>query len=297
MKEGADPDQSATIKYKHHIRLRADVFFMDKIYIELSIRTKDASEADLLIGLLSGIGYDGFREEDDLLVACIERSTFDPEMMRQTLPEHTEEPVIREIREENWNALWESSFDPVVIPGRLSVRADFHQPVPDVQREIIITPKMSFGTGHHATTSLMLEEMLDISFSNLDVLDFGTGTGVLAILAEQLGAREVIAIDNDPWSIENSRENAVVNQCTRIELVLSDQLPEYRTFDVILANINRNVILANADKLSNLLKPGGRLLLSGLLVSDQTDIVAAFQQRFQDPSRCREKNGWIVLIY
>lgn len=297
MKEGADPDQSATIKFKHHIRLRADVFFMDKIYIELSIRTKDASEADLLIGLLSGIGYDGFREEDELLVACIDRSAFDPELMIQTLPEQTEKPEIREIREENWNALWESSFDPVVIPGRLSVRADFHQPVPDVQREIIITPKMSFGTGHHATTSLMLEEMLDVSFSNLDVLDFGTGTGVLAILAEQLGAGEVIAIDNDPWSIENSGENAAVNQCTRIELVLSDQLPENRTFDVILANINRNVILANADKLSNLLKPGGRLLLSGLLVSDRSDIVAAFRQRFQDPPRWKEKNGWIVLIY
>ena len=270
---------------------------MDKIYIELTIRTKDASEADLLIGLLSGIGYEGFREEEDVLIACIDRSAFDPELMRQTLPEHTEKPVIREIREENWNALWESSFDPVVIPGRLSVRADFHQPVRDVQREIVITPKMSFGTGHHATTSLMLEEMLDVSFSNLDVLDFGTGTGVLAILAEHLGARDVIAIDNDPWSIENSRENAAVNQCTRIELFLSDQLPENRTFDVILANINRNVILSNADKLSNLLKPGGRLLLSGLLVSDRADIVAAFQQRFQDPPRWREKNGWIVLIY
>jgi ribosomal protein L11 methyltransferase len=270
---------------------------MDKTYIELKIHVKDAAESDLLVGLLAGIGFDGFREEEESLYACINSEFFDKNTVLQTLPEGTPEPVIREVREENWNALWESSFEPVVIPGRLSVRAAFHQPVQDVDREIIITPKMSFGTGHHATTSLMLEEMLDVRFEETQVLDFGTGTGVLAILAEQLGATSVNAIDNDPWSIENARENAMVNQCSRIELSLSDQLPENQTFDVILANINRNVILANAVKLGELLHQDGILMLSGLLLEDRADIESAFRDRFASPPRFRDKNGWMVLIY
>lgn len=270
---------------------------MDKLYIELAIPVQDPTEADLLIGLLSGIGYDGFREEDDMLYACIDKEAYDHSLLMQSLPEGAGEPAVHEIREENWNALWESSFDPVVIPGRLSVRAAFHQPVPGVEREIIITPKMSFGTGHHATTSLMMEVMLDVPFHQTHVLDFGTGTGVLAILAEQLGAVSVTAIDNDPWSIENARENVSINKCAGVELILADQLPENENYDVILANINRNVILANADHLTSLLKPGGRLLLSGLLAEDRTDIESAFRNRFPTPPVCRERKGWIVLVY
>ncbi|MFY7795354.1 MAG: 50S ribosomal protein L11 methyltransferase, partial [Chitinophagaceae bacterium] len=143
----------------------------------------------------------------------------------------------------------------------------------------------------------MLEVMLDVPFHQTHVLDFGTGTGVLAILAAQLGAVSVTAIDNDTWSIENARENLSVNKCKGIELVLADQLPDNETFDVILANINRNVILANADRLSELLKSDGRLLLSGLLVEDRPDIEAAFLHRFPNPPICRERNGWIVLVY
>ena len=270
---------------------------MDKMYIELAFSVQDPTQADLLIGLLSGVGYDGFREEEDTLYACINKDSFDHTLLMQTLPEGAGVPAILEIREENWNALWESSFDPVVIPGRLSVRAEFHEPVADVPREIIITPKMSFGTGHHATTSLMLEAMLDVPFHQANVLDFGTGTGVLAILASQLGAGSVAAIDNDPWSIENARENVEVNDCASIELTLSDQLPANETYDVILANINRNVILANAERLSDLLKTNGRLLLSGLLVQDRFDIESAFSRRFKQAPFCREKNGWIVLVY
>ena len=270
---------------------------MDKTYIEIAIRIKDASEADLLVGLLAGIGFEGFREEDEMLYACIDKASFDHGLMMETLPVGSTEPDVREIREENWNAIWESSFEPVILPGLLSVRASFHQPAPNVLREIIITPKMSFGTGHHATTSLMLEEMHNVGFEQSEVLDFGTGTGVLAILAEQLGATAVMAIDHDPWSIENARENAEVNQCRNIQLLESDKLPENHRFDVILANINRNVILANAAMLGEILKPEGRLLLSGLLVADREDIEAAFRPRFSHPPVYREKNGWIVLSY
>jgi ribosomal protein L11 methyltransferase len=227
----------------------------------------------------------------------MDEAAFDLDAVMASLPEGIDQPDIRRIREENWNAQWESSFDPVVIPGRLSVRAMFHKPVEGVEREIVITPKMSFGTGHHATTSLMLEEMLNIPFSGKDVLDFGTGTGVLAILASMAGAKRVMAIDNDPWSMENAAENAAVNGCTNINLSLTDQLPQTDRFDIILANINRNVILSNTGQLCSLLRPNGILLLSGLLESDRIDVENAFLPLLSRHPSSRVRNGWIVLTY
>lgn len=270
---------------------------MEKTYIELAFRVSSPAESDLLIGCLSDLGFDGFREEDPYLYACIDETSFDMTKVMDSLPSDVVEPEVKRIKEENWNAQWESSFEPVVIPGRLSVRAGFHQPVADVQREIIITPKMSFGTGHHATTSLMLEEMMDLPFSGKEVLDFGTGTGVLAILASMSGASRVLAIDNDPWSMENAAENVGVNECHTIELSLNDQLPDNDKFDIILANINRNVILANTEKLCDLLRENGILLLSGLLVADREDVEEAFIKYLGIRPFCRERNGWIVLKY
>lgn len=294
----ADSGHLGTLtNHQLNIRLRADVFFMDKTYIELTFQVKSAAESDLLTGVLATLGFEGFLEEDETLRACIESEAYDEGWLAQVLPAECPTPSVRTIREENWNARWESSFEPVVIPGRLSVRASFHAPVPDVSQEIIITPKMSFGTGHHATTSLMLEEMLDINFQDLNVLDFGTGTGVLAILAELSGAQTVHALDNDPWSMENARENMEVNQCTRLELSLSEKLPDHQSYDVILANINRNVLLEHADQLISMLRPGGRLLLSGLLVEDRAVIEDAFSQGLKHPPSYRTRNGWILLSY
>jgi ribosomal protein L11 methyltransferase len=270
---------------------------MEKTYVELAFRVQNPAESDLLIGWLSTLGFDGFREEDAYLYACMDEASFEPGVIMASLPDGIGQPDICRIKEENWNAQWESSFDPVVIPGRLSVRAMFHQPVLGVEREIVITPKMSFGTGHHATTSLMLEEMLDLPFRGKDVLDFGTGTGVLAILASMSGANRVLAIDNDPWSMENAAENVTVNECPHIDLSLTDQLPTNIKFDIILANINRNVILANRVQLCSLLHPDGILLLSGLLESDRSDVEKAFMPHFSQPPFCRARNGWIVLKY
>jgi ribosomal protein L11 methyltransferase len=270
---------------------------MEKTYVELAFRVQNPGESDLLTGWLSTLGFDGFREEDEFLYACMDEAAFDLHTVMASLPEGIDQPDIRRIREENWNAQWESSFDPVVIPGRLSVRAMFHKPVEGVEREIVITPKMSFGTGHHATTSLMLEEMLNIPFSGKDVLDFGTGTGVLAILASMAGAKRVMAIDNDPWSMENAAENAAVNGCTNINLSLTDQLPQTDRFDIILANINRNVILSNTGQLCSLLRPNGILLLSGLLESDRIDVENAFLPLLSRHPSSRVRNGWIVLTY
>jgi ribosomal protein L11 methyltransferase len=163
----------------------------------------------------------------------------------------------------------------VIVNDFVAVRADFHKPIKNVQHEIIITPKMSFGTGHHATTYMMIENMRTIDFTNKRVLDFGTGTGVLAILAKKLGADEILAIDNDKWSIDNARENIEKNNCEGIELLLADMPKSTGQFDIILANINRNVIMENLPVLASQLESDGILFLSGLIEEDEPVIVAA----------------------
>jgi ribosomal protein L11 methyltransferase len=139
----------------------------------------------------------------------------------------------------------------------VAVRADFHEPIKDVKYEIIITPKMSFGTGHHATTYMMMEQMRDANFTDKIVFDFGTGTGVLAILAEKMGAKKIMAIDSDEWSIENANENIKRNNCTAIELQLTNTADVKSEFDIILANINKNIILENLELLESSSCPEG----------------------------------------
>src|SRR5205809_7074705 len=142
------------------------------------------------------------------------------------------------IAEQNWNSIWEENFQPVIIQNAVAIRAHFHQPITTVQHEIIITPKMSFGTGHHATTYLMLEQMTSIDFAGKSVLDYGTGTGVLSIYAEKLGAAAITAIDNDEWSINNAAENIQQNNCKKINLALGNKPPAKHIYQVELANIN-----------------------------------------------------------
>src|SRR5205085_7037613 len=137
---------------------------------------------------------------------------------------------------------WEKNFERVIIDDFVAIRAPFHKPIQKVTHEIVITPKMSFGTGHHATTFMMIQQMQDVDFKNKKVLDFGTGTGILAILAEKLGATKITAIDNDEWSISNANENIKTNNCRNIQLLLSDSPMLSQKFDVILANINKSVI-------------------------------------------------------
>jgi len=156
----------------------------------------------------------------------------------------------------------------VIVDDFVAVRADFHKPVAGVTHEIVVTPKMSFGTGHHATTLMMLQQMREVDFKDKRVLDFGTGTGLLAILAERLGAKKIIAIDNDDWSIENAKENIKNNGCSSIMLQKADSPQMDETFDIVLANINRNVIVGNFHFLTSQLAMGGTLLLSGILKED-----------------------------
>ena len=220
----------------------------NKTYIQVEFINTIAGQNDVLIALLADIGYSGFEEEDNNLKAFIDEDAFSRDALDSVLQIVPVAFSTSVIEEENWNAQWESGFQPVTIfyPGTdrpfVHLRAGFHQKDVSAEYDIEVTPKMSFGTGHHATTYLVIEQMSQLDFNNKQVIDFGTGTGVLAILAEKLTAASVIAIDNDDWSIENAGENIAKNHCNRISLVKADTIPAGQQAGIILANINLNIM-------------------------------------------------------
>jgi len=265
-------------------------------YTELKIDGLDQPSMEMLIASLSGIGFDGFLEEDKTLKAYINASQFNPaaiDLLKQNLSFSYE---LRVIREENWNALWEASFDPVLVDNYVAIRADFHDIVKNVEYEIVITPKMSFGTGHHATTWLMICEMRHWEWKSKTVLDFGTGTGILAILAAKSGAARVSGIDNDPWSIENAAENIARNNVEHITLSHGGEIPLQSSFDMILANINKHILIEHAPALCKSLNPGGTLILSGILKEDLGHMEKAFGM-LGKPVRVAEKNNWLLISF
>ncbi len=271
---------------------------MPKEYISLSFKGLAPDQKDLLSGLLGDVGFDGFEERDpDLFLAFGDKSLVQNEKLEEIFRLTGLVASTEFIQEKNWNEEWEQSFEPVIIPGKVAVRASFHAPVSNIPYEIIITPKMSFGTGHHATTWLVMEEMMKHQFSGKSVFDFGTGTGILAILAEQLGAADVFAIDNDMWSIDNAIENIAMNNCKKIKILLADSWNPDKKSDIIIANINKGVILDKQEHLIQSLVKEGLLILSGLLVSDQEDIEAAFEPSLGKPLFINEKNNWISLTF
>ncbi len=242
-------------------------------YIQLEFQNISPEQSDLLIAQLSEIGFDGFEEEEKNLKAFIPVNDFIEVDVKEIDASHNLSFTQTTIEETNWNALWESNFQSVVVDNFVGIRANFHEPITGVEHEIVITPKMSFGTGHHATTFMMIQQMREIDFAGKSVFDFGTGTGILAILAEKLGAAKVFAVDYDEWSIENAAENLASNNCSKFELKKANNAIGDKQYDIILANINKNVILDNFSSLVKQLAPNGILLLSGLLETDQTDIV------------------------
>jgi len=268
---------------------------MKDLYTRFSIETETQEQKDILIALLDQWDVEGFEEQENLLIASGKSGEIDEKSIEEYLAESGLKYSKSTVEDENWNAVWESNFEPVQVEDFVGIRADFHESIQGVAYEIVITPKMSFGTGHHATTWLMLKMMKDISMTGKAVFDFGTGTGVLAILAEKLGAEKVIAVDYDEWSIENAAENFERNSCTSIQLIKADSAEDIGSFSVILANINKNVILKNLLLLDAALENGGDLLLSGLLVDDEKDVLELMSpQRFAVRKKL-EKNGWIAL--
>ena len=266
-------------------------------YLQATIAVTSESEAEVLIALLSDIGFDSFQEEAGVLQAYIEENKLDEELLRSILSERQLSYSLEKIESKNWNEEWEKNFQPVTIDNFCSIRAAFHEPNKLTQHEIIITPKMSFGTGHHATTYLMLDQMRDMQFENVSVLDFGTGTGILAIMAEKLGAEQILAIDIDEWSIFNATENIAANNCRKVQLVQADNIPPNKSFKIMLANINRNVILENLPGMCKTLAANGEILLSGLMVADFEQVHALADKLGLYLQRKGEKSGWIALRY
>ena len=262
-------------------------------YIQLNITAKE-EEQEQLISILSELSATGFEQTESNLLAYFEEENFPGSDVNNYLREYTFQKII--IKEQNWNQVWESNFQPVIVDNFCAIRADFHQPIMHVQHEIIITPKMSFGTGHHATTYMMIEHMQYINFTNKEVLDFGTGTGILAILAEKLGAAGIIAIDNDEWSFKNAKENTQKNSCTKIDVQLSSVLPG-KKFDVILANINKNILLKYITYLESIVKENSILLLSGLLQDDKQDIIEAYTQNNFKLQSEKVRANWLSLLF
>jgi ribosomal protein L11 methyltransferase len=200
------------------------------------------------------------------------------------------------IEQKNWNEEWERNFEPVIINEQLSIRAPFHAQQATTY-ELIIEPKMSFGTGHHATTSMMCEIMLQIHFLDKKVLDFGSGTGILAILASKLKAKSVLGIDNEEWAIENSIENAQKNECINTQFKLGEEQLIQETFDIVLANINRHIILDNINVITDAVKNEGILLISGILNSDEEEMNQELHKYNFNQQYTLQKDGWSAMYF
>lgn len=267
-----------------------------KKYFKIQIDTRSSEEQERLIAELSEIGFYAFEQELNYLNAYIKEEDLNEESLDEILS-GTYNFTKTIIEEQNWNEQWENSIQPVIINDFAAIRSSFHEPVTGVKHDLVITPKMSFGTGHHATTFLMVELMEKIDFKNKSVLDFGTGTGVLAILAEKSGADEIVAIDNDEWSIRNAAENKEANKCKYIRLALTDSPGSSAPFDIILANINLNVLANNANSILSLLKEDGTLLVSGFLEKDEIEIVNIFESGSFRKLRMLQRNGWIAILF
>ncbi|MDE3143816.1 MAG: 50S ribosomal protein L11 methyltransferase [Bacteroidota bacterium] len=266
-------------------------------YIQIILTSTTEEENEILIAQLSALGFDGFEETEKMINAFIEEDHFNEDELKSILNERELSYQKQIINKQNWNQLWESNFDTVIVDDFVGIRADFHEAIVGVEHEIIITPKMSFGTGHHATTFMMMQLMREIDFSNKTVFDFGTGTGILAILAEKLGSTKITAIDNDDWCIENANENILKNNCSQIEIYKSEKPAAQQQFQIVIANINKHIILANILSIDQSIISGGDILLSGLLIDDEADIHSSVQSFGWQYQKTVQKGGWIALHF
>ncbi len=256
-------------------------------YYELlfTLITPEDYQRDLLIDELAGLGFDTFEEVDLGFKAYIQTDLFDEQQLTDTLAPYYEQFTfsygINLIPQKNWNEVWESNFEPIQIGNQVWVRATFHEPKPEFPYEIVIDPKMAFGTGHHQTTAMMMALMLDNDFAGKQVLDMGCGTGILAILASKLQAGHITAIDYDPVCYESTIENAQLNQVDHITALCGSKeaIPEEQ-YDIILANINRNILLDQMQRYSETLKLGGEIYFSGFYETPDLDIITEAARQY-----------------
>jgi ribosomal protein L11 methyltransferase len=271
-------------------------------FIEVTVQAP-VELSDILIAELAEVGFDTFEENDAGFCAYTTEDVFNPDAVAEVMSRYEGLGELnyshRVITRQNWNAEWEKNFQPLVIADRVSVRAPFHPKPAGVEHDIVIMPRMSFGTGHHETTALMIENQLDVDHRGKRVLDMGCGTGILAIMAEMLGARQVLAVDVEPWTVENARDNAAENHCHTIECRLGgvETLADEEPFDLILANINRNVLLEDMHEYARLLPSGKPILFSGFYEEDLEKITAEAERQGLVYQRHRTLRSWVSALY
>jgi len=257
--------------------------------------------SDVLAEELGELGFESFVTTEESLAAYIPENKFDENKVKELLADFPFEASINyklnQIESKNWNEEWEKHFfEPIVIGNECVIHSSFHQNVPKATYEIVIDPKMAFGTGHHETTSLVIGELLKMDLDGKKLLDMGCGTAVLAILASMRGAKDIVAIDIDTWCTENSLENLEVNRISNIDVKLGGaELLEGMHFDIVLANINRNILLADMEKYVDCLSSGGELYMSGFYKEDIPLIEAEANINGLKMTDFKEKNNWVVV--
>ncbi|MDP1725838.1 MAG: 50S ribosomal protein L11 methyltransferase [Bacteroidota bacterium] len=267
-------------------------------YILLTINCEPEMN-ELLIAELGDIGFEGFLETDTGFEAYLPELEFNETTSNEIFERYhiKHEQVLKKIMpQQNWNALWESNFEPVVVGEKLLIKAPFHKVEKSYPYVLTIQPKTSFGTGHHETTFLIMKLMLETEFSGKEVFDYGSGSGILAILASKLGSKHIFANDIDAWAAENIFENAALNQIKNIEFVKGDlrNVPDYK-FDIILANINKNILIQSFLPLSKKLKHDSRLLISGFYEQDLKDILNEAGSHGLSIKRKEILNNWCAV--
>ncbi len=274
---------------------------MEYTEVSFSIEPYEEYISDVLASELGEIGFDSFVPTVEGLAAYILAKDFNESNVKNLLDEFPFETSIdykvTQIEPKNWNEEWEKHyFEPIVIGSECVIHSTFHKNIPKLKYDIVIDPKMAFGTGHHETTSLVIGQLLKMNLEGKKVLDMGCGTAVLAILASMRGAKNLVAIDIDTWCTENSLENIAINKIEGIEVLLGGaELLEGMKFDIILANINRNILLGDMDKYSACLLSGGELYMSGFYVEDIPLIEAEANLNGLKLIEYSEKNNWVVV--
>ena len=273
-------------------------------YTEVDIKLeKIIPFSEIIIAKLNEIGYDSYEENNLGVKAYIETKIFDEKKISEICEDLSLQTNISYtfsiLEEKNWNKEWEKNFNPVFINDSCVIRAPFHKPFNDVRYEIIIMPKMSFGTGHHPTTSLILNKMFEVNFLNKNVLDIGSGTGVLSILSSILGADFCLGIDNDKWAYENAKHNAILNNTLNIDFRYGtiDSIKKETHFDIVLININRNTILKEISSYIKLMNPNADLILSGFLHEDVDIIIAKLIKHNFKKLDIKNKDKWQMIHF
>ncbi|KUO66695.1 MAG: ribosomal protein L11 methyltransferase [Lutibacter sp. BRH_c52] len=275
---------------------------MDNIYISYTFKVSPKEPAtEILIAELGEVGFESFVENEEGVEAFIQKTDWNSQVLDDIYVLNSKEFEIsyemQEIEQTNWNIEWEKNFNPIQVDGLVSIRAPFHEN-PNLKYDIVIEPKMSFGTGHHETTHMMVHHLLDLDVAGKKVLDMGCGTGILAIFAEMKGAKPIDAIDIDNWCYQNSLENVERNNCKHIAVYEGDaSLLKNKKYEVIIANINRNILLNDMHIYIDCLDENGVILLSGFYKEDIPVIDAEVSKYGLKLDKQIERNNWVSLKY